>query len=349
MEAVASVERLNSAVTHAAAAQPGTRVLIVGTGARAARLATLLATNGITIVGAIDDEPQEALSRLAPDVPWLGPVCALEEETVARHAAEIYVALPLRSGFDVWVEVVRVARRLGVPAVFEFDVLADVHRFELRCAAGAATMLHYNLHPSRRGLRRIAKRCIDIVGAAALLAVLSPLLICAAIAIKLTSRGPVLFRQERLGLARERFQMLKFRTMVSDAEQRRAESATMDPRGIMFKLAHDPRITRLGGWLRRTSIDELPQLINVLIGDMSLTGPRPIPTWVYGAVRDAEFNRRFAVLPGITGLWQIEGREQHFERMSGLDLRYVDDWSLSRDLRILVKTPAVVLRGTGAR
>jgi lipopolysaccharide/colanic/teichoic acid biosynthesis glycosyltransferase len=144
--------------------------------------------------------------------------------------------------------------------------------------------------------------------------------------------------------------MLKFRTMVSNAEALRSKLQGMNSAtGIMFKIDRDPRLTLIGAFLRRTSIDELPQLLNVLRGEMSLVGPRPIPTWVFEQIEEASFHRRFSVLPGMTGLWQIHGRPQHYKQMAHFDLEYVDRWSFWLDLRILVRTIPAVLRRQGAR
>ena len=194
------------------------------------------------------------------------------------------------------------------------------------------------------------KRLIDVVGGAALLVGLAPLLAFAALLIKIDSPGPVLFRQVRVGLNKRRFQLLKFRTMVVGADhQQHGMEQLNEANGPVFKIKDDPRITRLGKFLRRYSIDELPQLFNVLNGDMSLVGPRPLP------VRDVErinvqwHKRRFSVKPGITCLWQVNGRSDvSFEHWVQLDLEYIDKWCLGLDIKILIKTVPVVLRGSGA-
>ena len=204
--------------------------------------------------------------------------------------------------------------------------------------------------PLIRGLEYRIKRWIDILGAAIGIVVLSPLLLTVAIAIKFTSPGPVFFRQERMGLDRHVFQVWKFRTMTVDAPHLQAQlEAQNESNGVMFKLKRDPRITPLGQFLRRTSIDELPQLLNVLMGQMSLVGPRPLP------LRDVQrfdswHHIRHQVLPGITGLWQISGRSDidDFNDVVRLDLYYIDNWSLNLDLEILVETVRIVLFGRGA-
>jgi exopolysaccharide biosynthesis polyprenyl glycosylphosphotransferase len=196
----------------------------------------------------------------------------------------------------------------------------------------------------------LLKGIFDRVGAAALLVLLSPLMLAVAAVIKLSSRGPVLFRQERCGLRGRVFTMNKFRSMVSDAEQRRAELMTFNEMdGPVFKIAKDPRVTGIGRFLRRTSLDELPQLVNVLKGEMSLVGPRPLPVNEVRQFKDAWQRRRLSMKPGLTCLWQIAGRNTiGFEEWMRLDLQYIDSWSLWLDLKILLKTIPVVLMGKGA-
>lgn len=195
------------------------------------------------------------------------------------------------------------------------------------------------------------KRCFDLVCSTFLILLLSPVYITIALLIKLDSPGAILFKQERIGLHGKKFKMWKFRTMITDADKLQAslENNNETKDGILFKLKHDPRITRLGKFLRRYSLDELPQLFNVLIGEMSLVGPRPLP------VRDVErFKKRHfirqEVLPGITGLWQVSGRSNidDFEDVVKLDINYIENWSLQLDLKILFKTAIVVLQKTGA-
>jgi len=195
------------------------------------------------------------------------------------------------------------------------------------------------------------KRVLDVTGALIGLIVFAPLFLVVAILIKRSSSGPILFRQDRGGQHGYPFSMLKFRTMYSDAEQRRAELlAYNEMAGPVFKVTNDPRITPIGQWLRKTSIDELPQLWNVLRGEMSLVGPRPLPVYEVEQFEDMAHRRRLSVKPGITCLWQISGRNEvtDFEDWVRLDLEYIDNWSLLLDLRILIGTIPVVLRGRGA-
>jgi lipopolysaccharide/colanic/teichoic acid biosynthesis glycosyltransferase len=203
-------------------------------------------------------------------------------------------------------------------------------------------------------LRLAVKRAVDCVGAFVGLMLLSPLMLAIGLWIRLDSPGPVLFRQLRRGYRGELFWVLKFRTMTVDAEQKLKdlENSNESVGGVLFKLRDDPRVTRLGSFLRRHSLDELPQLINVLRGEMSLVGPRPLQ------LRDSElllatnplaYHRRLHVIPGLTGPWQVGGRsEVNYERMVELDLEYVENWSLIWDLGIICKTFFVVLLRRGA-
>jgi exopolysaccharide biosynthesis polyprenyl glycosylphosphotransferase len=221
-------------------------------------------------------------------------------------------------------------------------------RTTIRPVAGLP-LLHMD-HPEFSGAKLIIKSIFDKVIALAILVVTAPLLPLIALAIRLDDGGPVLFRQTRVGKDERRFQVCKFRTMVVDAEARKASLASfsMQPGAPLFKIKGDPRVTRVGRWLRHWSLDELPQLANVLAGDMSLVGPRPaLPeeAAMYGEL----VRRRLAVKPGMTGLWQVNGRSDvSWEEAVRLDLRYVETWSLMLDLQILWKTWGAVTGGSGA-
>jgi exopolysaccharide biosynthesis polyprenyl glycosylphosphotransferase len=198
----------------------------------------------------------------------------------------------------------------------------------------------------------IAKLLLDFFGALALVILTSPVMLAIAVLVKFSSPGPVLFRQQRSGLNGAPFAILKFRTMASNAEQQQHELAAMNEMsGPVFKVTNDPRITRLGKWLRKYSLDELPQLFNVLQGEMSLVGPRPLPVNEVRRFSDLAHRRRLSVKPGLTCLWQIKGRNEisDFKEWVRLDLEYIDNWSIWLDLKIILLTPAAVLRGTGAK
>ncbi|RZT26852.1 Undecaprenyl-phosphate galactose phosphotransferase WbaP/exopolysaccharide biosynthesis polyprenyl glycosylphosphotransferase [Kribbella sp. VKM Ac-2569] len=220
-------------------------------------------------------------------------------------------------------------------------------RISVRPVAGLS-LLHLE-RPSVSGGPHLMKAVFDRVVALGIVAVFSPLLIGLALAVKLSSSGPVLFRQQRVGRAGTEFTMLKFRSMYVDAEERLSDLyALSDGNGVIFKMRNDPRMTPLGRWIRRFSLDELPQLFNVLRGDMSLVGPRP-PLAEEVALYAADDSRRMLVKPGMTGLWQVSGRSDLcWDESVRLDLRYVDNWSMTLDLLILWKTVRAVFYGAGA-
>ncbi|WP_262386735.1 sugar transferase [Streptomyces sp. TRM49041] len=219
----------------------------------------------------------------------------------------------------------------------------------LRAASVAGLTVLRVEPPLSHGAQAALKTAVDRCGAAAGLLLLSPLLLILAVLIRLDSRGPALYRQRRVGQDQETFTMWKFRTMVTDADRRKNDLAAWNENdGLMFKMRRDPRVTRVGRFLRRTSLDELPQLFNVLRGDMSLVGPRPpLPEEV--ASYDATALRRLRVRPGMTGLWQVSGRSDlSWDETIQLDLHYVDNWSFSSDLDVMSRTLRAVVDGRGA-
>jgi exopolysaccharide biosynthesis polyprenyl glycosylphosphotransferase len=222
-------------------------------------------------------------------------------------------------------------------------------RIHMRPVAGLP-LIHVET-PRYEGLKRFSKRAFDIASSALLILLLSPLLILIAVGVVVSSPGPVTFRQQRVGLNGQHFRMVKFRSMVVDAEQRLAMLTTLsrvEGNSVMFKMKNDPRVTPLGRFLRRFSLDELPQLFNVLGGSMSLVGPRP-PLDSEVAVYEHHVHRRFLVKPGITGLWQVSGRSNlSWEDTVRLDLYYVENWSITGDLIILWRTARAVLARDGA-
>jgi len=220
-------------------------------------------------------------------------------------------------------------------------------RTTIRPVAGLP-LLHLD-HPELSGARQVLKSVFDKASAASALILLAPLFAAIALAIRLTDHGPAFFRQTRVGKGGRTFTLYKFRTMVPDAESWKPSlAASNEADAVLFKIRRDPRVTRPGAWLRRWSLDELPQLVNVLLGDMSLVGPRPaLPqeTESYGDL----MRRRLAVTPGITGLWQVSGRSDlPWDEAVRLDVRYVENWSFALDLQIIWKTAAAVIRGSGA-
>jgi exopolysaccharide biosynthesis polyprenyl glycosylphosphotransferase len=344
--AIAVTRGIRARITRSAAGCR--RVLIVGSGPQALRICRELSTDPLTayqVVGFVDTSD-------APRSPFvtrrtIGTLESLESILARAHVDEVHIGLPVKSHYPEIQETIRVCERIGVKVMYG----ADIFGTELARPCGSRGMCpRVELQLVPEGPAVFVKRVIDLAGAAALLLALAPLMIATAVAIKLTSEGPVIFTQERYGLNRRRFRMLKFRTMIVNAEQLQAALESQNEvQGAAFKIARDPRVTPLGRILRRASIDELPQLFNVLAGDMSLIGPRPLPNRdVERFTRTADM-RRFSVRPGLTGLWQVSGRARLvFDEWIRLDLHYIDNWSLLLDFRILARTLPAVVRGTGA-
>ena len=324
-------------------------VIIVGSGPRALRLYdTLLEERnaGLALLGFVDDNPYIESKVVRHRL--LGRIEDLEQLLMQHEVDEVLVALPIRSCYALIQDVISICEGAGVQA----NYLADV--FQTSLARPRYDHTHETpvvaMPVVTDDHRLIIKRAIDIVGAAIGVLLLSPLMLVIAIGIKLTSPGPVIYAQVRHGLRRRRFRMLKFRTMVANAErlQQQYESRN-EATGPVFKIRNDPRVTRFGAFLRKSSLDELPQLINVLKGDMSLVGPRPLPTRDVSQFSEAWLLRRFSVPQGLTCLWQISGRSDlGFDDWVALDLEYIDQWSLGLDLRILLRTVPAVLTGAGA-
>jgi exopolysaccharide biosynthesis polyprenyl glycosylphosphotransferase len=260
---------------------------------------------------------------------------------------EVIVACP-RSMLGSIGPVVGVCAAAGVPITLLSDLFGDYLPPPQVTSFGALAALSFApVHHS--GPMLMVKRCVDVVGAAILLIATAPIMALATIAIKMTSPGPLFFRQVRCGRNGRPFEMLKLRTMQADAEARKAELMQLNEMdGPVFKIRHDPRITTVGRALRRWSIDEIPQFLNVLKGDMSLVGPRP-PVPVEVAEYATFDRRRLSMRPGITCLWQVSGRNTiGFEGWVKLDLEYIDSWSLVNDLKILLRTIPAALKGTGS-
>jgi exopolysaccharide biosynthesis polyprenyl glycosylphosphotransferase len=313
-------------------------VVLVGEGEEARTLAALVQVHpelGIRIVGSVGSGPVR-------DVTWMGDLGVVSEAREVTGADGVLVAT---ADLDVTElnRTVRELTRAGAHVQFSSG-LHGIDPRRIRSVPLAHEPLYY-LEPATlsRG-QLLVKRAVDLVGASLLLLLASPVLAIAAIAIKLGDGGPVLFRQVRVGHHGREFTLLKLRTMVPDAEARLVDVSLHNERiGPLFKVTHDPRRTRVGRVLERTSLDEIPQLLNVVRGEMSLVGPRPaLPHEV--AQFEADLLGRHDVVPGITGLWQVEGRENpSFEVYRRLDLHYVENWSLALDLVILVGTMRAVL------
>lgn len=320
------------------------RVVVVGTGPRAMGIANDIYKNPHSqyqLLGFVDDHP------LIDGDQVLGSLAELENLLASRVVDEVIIALPVKSKYDQIQNAIAACERVGVQSGYSMDFFSTqiAKRRSVEERDGSVV-----LHMVHNDGRRHLKRALDVFGAVAGLVLLSPVLLAVAIAVRATSKGPVIFRQQRYGLNRRLFSMYKFRSMVVDAEQQQARLEHLNEAGgPVFKIRHDPRITPIGRFIRKTSIDELPQLLNVLRGDMSLVGPRPLPARDVSRFSEPWLMRRFSVRPGLTGLWQVSGRsDTTFASWIDLDLKYIDAWSLLLDLRILAKTFSVVLKREGA-
>lgn len=325
-------------------------VLIVGTGPRAMEAFHALneeSKGNSRVVGFVDSRVWSPVG--VPEGALLGNLQDLEGLLMRNAVDEVLIALPIKSCYEDVQSALVICERVGVRATYLADVFQYTQakpRLEGHDELPVMAML---MAPDDH--RLITKRAIDLAGAVTGLVLLSPLLLLTALAVKLTSPGPVLFVQPRYGLNRRRFRMLKFRTMIDGAERLQSSLEHLNENnGPTFKIKEDPRMTTVGRWLRRSSIDELPQLLNVCWGDMSLVGPRPLPERDVHRFSDATLMRRFSVRPGITCLWQINGRSdvEDFDTWVAMDLNYIDRWSLGLDVSILMRTIPVVLRGRGA-
>lgn len=323
-------------------------VLIVGSGPRAQTLwRTLVGLDGAGthLVGFVDTRDNGIDSMTQQRL--VGNLGDLEGLLMRRVVDEVLIALPIKSCYQEIQEAIHTCERVGVQSTYLADIFQPSHG---RVRYGHTHFPTRTVKVVQDDFRLVIKRTIDVVGAAFGLVLLAPLFLVIAAAIKLTGPGPVFFAQQRYGLNKRLFRMYKFRTMVPEAEGLQASlEERNEAQGPVFKIARDPRMTPLGRVLRRMSLDELPQLCNVLKGEMSLVGPRPLPTRDVGRFDEGRLMRRFSVRPGLTCLWQISGRSNlTFEEWIKLDLEYIDRWSLRLDFLILLETIPVVIIGAGA-
>lgn len=327
------------------------RILIIGTGPRAEWFAKQVLHRqdfGYSLAGYVDSKVRFNNNGLS-HVAWLGDVQDLPAIINNAVIDEVFIALPIKSQYSQIESAIITLEEQGIPV----HLLSDLFPHKLARSRAwefeGTPLLSLHSAPSVTWKTEV-KRLMDIVASASLLALLSPLLALVAVGIKLDSNGPVFFVQDRVGFNKRRFRMLKFRTMLRDAEARMKEIEHLNEKsGPIFKIRNDPRITRLGRWLRRTSIDELPQLVNVLLGDMSIVGPRPLAVRDALKMEEAWQKRRFSVKPGLTCLWQVSGRSNlSFEQWMELDLKYIDAWSLKLDGLIVLRTIPAILTARGA-
>jgi exopolysaccharide biosynthesis polyprenyl glycosylphosphotransferase len=327
-------------------------ILIIGTNERAIEFAHQILDHpelGYQIVGFVDDDWQGIQAFEASGYRRCSSFSGLAD--FLRHSVvdEAAIYLPLRSYYEHAAELVSLCEQHGIMIRFDSQVFSlrgsSPRTSDLADASHVLTASSYSdIAPA------LTKRIVDFCASFSLLVLLSPLFAAIAALVKLTSDGPIFFSQARVGLNKRQFRIHKFRTMVANAEQMQDQLLAMNEMsGPVFKIQKDPRVTPLGRILRKTSIDELPQLFNVLKGDMSLVGPRPLSFRDYGLFDQDWQRRRFSVKPGITCLWQIYGRNSvPFEEWMELDMQYIDKWSLWLDFKILARTVPAVLRGTGA-
>lgn len=316
------------------------RILVVGTGPITERLTSRLQRCPDTlVVGHVDD-------NAAPGTAVLGGLADLPEVCARHEIDRVIVAFPNTSDAIV----LEALRKLhGQVPVSEIPRYFELHNWRSDAEELHGLTLMHLPTASLGPCARIIKRVMDVTLASCALLVASPVLLLIAAAIKLDSPGPVFFRQDRAGRAGKPFRIFKFRSMTADAwQQRDAVAQLNEVDGPLFKMAHDPRVTRVGAFIRKTSLDELPQLINVVRGEMSLVGPRPLPTDESERIDGAGL-ARLDVNPGITGLWQVCGRSDlTYADLQHLDSVYVQSWSLTWDLRIMMQTPQVVFGRSGA-
>ena len=326
-----------------------TRVLIVGAGKIGHDMADRLQREhgtAVTVVGFLDDDPDKYNQRIA-NVPVLGRLDSAVEVIEQHKVDEVIFALPLHAHARLRNMVVRLyelpVRIHVVPDYFDLAF----HAATIESFAGVPLIGLRD--PAIDGLQRFVKRLMDLTIASLVLLLVWPVMLVVAIAIKLEDGGPIFYRGPRVGENGRLFHMLKFRSMVVNADQLQHVVTHTDPSGkVIFKEANDPRITRVGRFIRRSSIDELPQLFNVLRGDMSLVGPRPELPWLVESYEPWQ-RKRFAVPQGITGWWQINGRSDNPMHLhTDQDLYYIQHYSLWLDILILWRTVGVVLRGRGA-
>jgi len=331
------------------------RILIIGSRQRALDLVTYVAAAedlGYQILGCLDTDETLVGSAVTDKIRVIGSMGQFKDILLHEAVDEVVFAMPLKK-IDNVLEYIAFAEKLGVKVrvMPDWQIQKLMYQPEIAAVyienfAGIPTMALSSA--PRKALELFVKAVFDRTAAAFGLAILAPFFVLIAVMIKASSRGPIFFVQQRSGLNGRLFNLYKFRTMVVDAEQLKpslAHDNEMD--GPVFKMKHDPRITRVGAFLRRTSLDELPQLINVVRGEMSLVGPRPpIPAEVeqYAPWQ----RRRLSMRPGLTCIWQVSGRNDvSFEQWMNMDLEYIDQWSLLLDFKLLLKTVPAVARGTG--
>jgi exopolysaccharide biosynthesis polyprenyl glycosylphosphotransferase len=327
-------------------------ILVVGTNLRTIGFAGRLEGKpelGYQLIGFVDTEWAGLRAFRKTGYPLVASFSDFPAYLRDHVVDEVVIGLPINSLYQQASRVAAICEEQGIMVRSLFSL------FDLKLGQSSEEMFQEDsivtlYGGTMNGWRVVLKRTVDFSLSLVLLLLFAPLFFLTAVLIKVTDPGPLFFVQDRVGFNKRRFRLYKFRTMIPDAERKLSELERLNEMdGPVFKIKEDPRITPIGRLLRRTSIDELPQLFNVLKGDMSLVGPRPLPVRDYNQFKEDSYRRRFSVRPGITCLWQINGRNLlPFAKWMELDLFYIDHWSLWLDFRIMAKTIPAVLRGPGA-
>lgn len=328
------------------------QLLIVGANERAIKFAENVAMKpelGYRIIGFVDREWAGTEDLRKTDYDLVANLDVLPDYLRNHVVDEVLIALPLKSYYQQASHIVALCEEQGIIVRYVSDLFNPKGAYSRAEQFESALMISHYIG-AMNGRSMLLKRILDLSLSLIGLIILLPLLLVTALTVRITSPGPILFRQERVGLNKRIFRLYKFRTMIADAETKMAELEHLNEvSGPVFKIKDDPRITPIGMILRKTSIDEMPQLFNVLKGDMSLVGPRPLPLRDYQGFNQDWHRRRFSVRPGITGLWQVNGRSNiSFEQWMKFDIQYIDHWTLWLDLKILFRTIPAVLKASGA-
>ncbi len=341
-----------AAVRSSRAQRRSIHAIVLGSGERARRIARNLETGSrgrTRVVGFLDDDPSDGDRRALGDL-YLGRLDRLPEIAASYAVDWVIYGLPRRFlAHDSTANAIGLCETLGIDLTIPVDLFDTRAAQVVRRDVAGLPAISFSVHGRHPVWQFALKRAVDVAGSLILLALSAPVWLAVALAVKLDSPGPIFFVQPRCGRYGRVFPFLKFRTMVSDAESRKAALRQLNEKsGPVFKMQRDPRVTRVGRILRKYSIDELPQVLNVLVGHMSLVGPRPpVPAEV--EKYELDHRGRLSMRPGLTCLWQVSGRNEiEFEDWVKLDIEYVERWSLLLDLQILIATFPAVISGRGA-
>ena len=327
-------------------------VLIVGQNNRSMALLKRFKKNTeYKFIGFVDNiENHNLADKQEKEPPILCSLNGFKDYISNYPIDEVFLTLPLRSHYDELSKIINDCITQGVRVclvndLFDFHVGTPIYDWNLE-----NSFIDYD-NNNRSKLQQDLKRIFDIVVSLTALVILIPVFVLISLIIIIQEGFPVIYIQKRIGLNKRRFNMFKFRSMVVDADKMQNKLEAMNEvKGAAFKITNDPRITKFGGFLRKSSLDEIPQFINVLMGSMSIVGPRPLPVRDFKQFYKDTHRRRFSAKPGITGLWQVSGRSEiEFEEWMGLDLYYIDNWNLWFDIKLFLRTIIVVLTGGGAK